>query len=364
MTRPEFVAADAAGPAPGVSADARNDTTANASPGAADPRAMRRALLGAAALAGTGAWSVMARAQPSPGSSRPVMLIGPVAAGGSNDGISRIFAQKLSAILGRPVLVDNKPGAAGLIAAQHVVRAAPDGSTLLIVSNTFVIAPHVYRDAGYDAVRDFAPVTPTYATDVTWVTRPDHPARSLADLVAAARANPGKLTYATNGVGSYAHLQVESFKARHGVDLTHVPFKSLPEGSTAVMGGTVDVAVDTPFGVLSRVRAGTLRALVLFGAQREESLPELPTHAEAGFPDPDQQPVFAGIVAPAKTPEPVLAELRRACAQVLKDPDYIARLRAVGSQPLALSSAEFGAMMERYGTRVRDLVAQLGITPG
>jgi len=322
----------------------------------------RRMLLRAGALAATGAWTGAARAQAS--SARPISLIGPFAAGGSNDGISRIYAQKLSALLGgRPVLVDNKPGAAGLIAAQHVARSVPDGTTLLIVSNTFVIAPHVYRNPGHDAVRDFAAVTPTYATNVVWVTRPDHPVRTLGDLVSAAKASPGKLTYATNGVGSYSHLQVEAFKLRHGVDLTHVPFKSLPEGSTAVMGGTVDLAVDTPFGAMGRLKGGVLRALALFGAQREEALPDLPTHTEAGFPDPDQQPAFAGIVAPAKTPDAVLAELRDASAQVLRDPEYLARLRAAGSLPFAMSAADFGALIARYGDGVRDLVRRLAVVP-
>jgi len=324
-------------------------------------RGGRRAALRALAAAGAAAWGTPSRSQS--GSGRPITLIGPYAAGGSNDGIARIYAQKLAVLLGRPVVVDNKPGAGGLIAAQHVARSAPDGTTLLVVSNTFVIAPHVYKSAGYDALRDFTPITPIYASDVVWVTRPGAPIRTLAELVAAAKASPGKLTYATNGVGSYAHLQAEAFKLRHGIDLTHVPFKSLPEGSTAVMGGNVDVAIDTPFGVAARVRAGTLRGIVLFGAQREEALPDVPTLAEAGLADPDLQPAFAGIVAPARTPDAIADELRQASAAVIRDADYLARLRSVGSQPLLLSSAEFAASMARYNAKVRDLVRLLAISP-
>lgn len=318
----------------------------------------RRTFLAAAATGAATAVAAPAIAQ----NARPIMLIGPFAPGGSNDAIPRIFAQKVATIVGRPVLVDNKPGAGGLIAAQHVARSAPDGSTLLIVSNTFLIAPHVYKSAGYDAVRDFTPVTPLYATGVTLVARGDSPLKSLGDLVEAARRNPAKLTYATNGVGTFSHLQMEMFKQRNGIDITHIPYRSLPEGSAAVMSGLVDVAVDTPFGVAARVRGGQLRPLVIFGFHREESLPDVPTNTEAGFPDPDQQLVFAGLVAPAKTPAPMLQTLREASLQATKDTEYLTRLKGSGVQPFTVGIDRFGDLMKNYSAKYRDLVAALNVS--
>lgn len=316
----------------------------------------RRAFM--AAAAGAAAIAVPAHSQ----GNRPIMLIGPFAPGGSNDAIPRIFAQKVATLLGRPVVVDNKPGAGGLIAAQYVARSVPDGCTLLIVSNTFLIAPYAYKSAGYDAVRDFAPVTPLYATGVTLVARGDSPLKSLGDLVEAARRSPGKLSYATNGVGTFSHLQMEMFKVRNGIDITHIPYRSLPEGSAAVMSGLVDIAIDTPFGVAARVKGGQLRPLVIFGFQREESLPDVQTNTEAGFPDPDQQLVFAGLVAPSKTPVPILQTLRQASEDATKDPEYMVRLKGAGVQPFTVGTERFGDLMKSYSAKYRDLVAALNVS--
>lgn len=319
----------------------------------------RQVLKSAVAALGTGAWAAGAAAETAAGT---LSLIGPFAAGGSNDGIARIYGVKMAAVLGRSVIVDNRPGAGGLIAAQYVARSAPDGATLLITSNTFLIAPYAYRNAGYQAMRDFVPITPLYSTGVAWVTRPDYPARNLSELVAMAKRSPGKITVATNGVGTLAHLQMEMFKQRHGIDLTHVPYKSLPEGTAAVMGGYVDVSVDTPFSVAARVRAGLLRGLVIFGTEREAVLPDVPTNTESGFPDPDQQLVFAGIAAPARTPPAILAQLKSASAQVVRDAEYMRQVERNGARPMAMSDGEFTALMKRYDAQYKDLVGKLGVS--
>jgi len=289
----------------------------------------------------------------------PITIVGPFGAGGTNDVVARIYADKLGKILKRPVIVDNKPGAGGLLAAQHVARARPDASVLLVASNTFLIAPHIFKNAGYNPQHDFKPVTSLYTTGVAWVTRPDFFAQSIKDLVEAARKEPGKITYSTNGIGTNTHLQMEMFQAHHGIRMTHVPFKALPEGTQAVLGGLVDLAVDSPFSVASKVKSGMLRALIVFGAQREEALPEVPTNAQAGYPVPGQLEIFAGIVAPATVADDALTAIRSASDQVMADADFQARLRNARVRPLPMSHAQFDSMMKAYSEKYDALVTRL-----
>lgn len=288
-------------------------------------------------------------------------IVGPFGPGGLNDVVARMYANKAAPLLKRTVIVGNKPGAGGLIAAQTVLRGEPQAS-LLVASNTFLIAAHVYKDAGYDPVRDFTPVTPLFTTSAVWVVRPDHPLKNLQDLVTYAKANPGKLTYATNGVGTYSHLQMEMFKKRNDVDLTHVPFRSLPEGSMAVMGGVVDIAVDTPFAVASRVKSGNLRPLAVFGPRREEAFPDVPTADEAGFGEPDSLTIFCGLVAPSRAPASYVEGLREASQQAIKDAEFVSQLRAGGVSPFAVPAAELARTMKAQNERYADLIGTLGIS--
>ncbi|MBY0318499.1 MAG: tripartite tricarboxylate transporter substrate binding protein [Reyranella sp.] len=278
-----------------------------------------------------------------------------------NDIVARMYANKAAPLLKRTVIVGNKPGAGGLIAAQTVLRGDPQAA-LLVASNTFLIAAHVYKDAGYDPVRDFTPVTPLFTTSAVWVVRPDHPLKNLQDLVTYAKSNPGKLTYATNGVGTYSHLQMEMFKKRNGVDLTHVPFRSLPEGSMAVMGGVVDIAVDTPFAVAPRVKAGNLRPLAVFGPRREEAFPDVPTAEEAGFGEPDPLTIFCGLVVPSRAPAAYVEGLREASQQAIKDAEFVSQLRSGGVSPLAVPAAELSRIMTVQNERYADLIGALGIS--
>ncbi len=288
-------------------------------------------------------------------------IVGPFGPGGLNDIVARMYANKVAPILKRTVIVGNKPGAGGLIAAQSVLRGSPEAS-LLVASNTFLIAAHVYKNAGYDPLRDFAPVTPLFTTSATWVVRDNNPLRTLQDLVRYAKDNPGKLSYATNGVGTYSHLQMEMFKKRYAIDLTHVPYRSLPEGSQAVMGGVVDIAVDTPFAVAPRVRSGNLRALAVFGPSREETLPGVPTADEAGFGEPNPLTVFCGLLAPSQAPAVYTEGLRTASAQAIRDPEFVSQLRSGGVSPWDVSANEFFATMKMQNERYAELVASLGIS--
>lgn len=288
-------------------------------------------------------------------------IIGPFGPGGLNDIVARMYANKAAPLLKRTVIVGNKPGAGGLIAAQTVLRGDPQAS-LLVASNTFLIAAHVYKDAGYDPVRDFTPVTPLFTTSAVWVVRPDHPLKNLRDLVSYARSNPGKLTYATNGVGTYSHLQMEMFKKRNDMDLTHVPFRSLPEGSMAVMGGVVDIAVDTPFAVAPRVKSGSLRPLAVFGPQREEAFPDVPTADEAGFGEPDPLTIFCGLLASSRASAAYVEGMREASRQAIKDAEFVSQLRSGGVSPLTVPAAELSEMMRGQNERYADLIGALGIS--
>lgn len=288
-------------------------------------------------------------------------IVGPFGAGGLNDVVARMYANKVAPLIKRTVIVGNKPGAGGLIAAQSVLRGHPQAA-LLVASNTFLIAAHVYKNAGYDPVQDFTPVTPLFTTSATWVVRPDHPLRTLQELVRYAKANPGKLTYATNGVGTFSHLQMVTFEKRHGVELTHVPFRSLPEGSLAVMSGEVDIAVDTPFAVAARVRSGNLRPLAVFGPRREDAFPEVPTAEEQGLGESNPLTIFCGLVASSRAPAAYLNGMRSASGQAIRDLEFAAQLRSGGVSPLDVSAAELLEMMKRQNARYAELIAALGIS--
>lgn len=290
-----------------------------------------------------------------------ITIIGPFGAGGLNDVVARMYAQKVAPLLKRTVIVGNKPGAGGLIAAQTVLRGNPQAS-LLVASNTFLIAAHAYRNAGYDPIQDFTPITPLFTTSATWVVRKDHPLKNLQELVGYAKKDPGKLSYATNGVGTYSHLQMETFKKRHGIDLLHVPFRSLPEGSMAVMSGDVDIAVDTPFAVAARVRSGNLRALAVFGPRREEALPGVPTADEEGFGEPHPLTIFCGLLASSRSSAPYVEGLRIPSEQAIRDPEFVAHLRAGGVSPLDVPPTELFEMMKLQNARYAELIAALGIS--
>lgn len=288
---------------------------------------------------------------------RPMTLVAPFAAGGQIDFVARLYAQKLSRLLGRPVVVDNRPGAGGQLAARHVARSAPDGDTLLATSGTFLIAPHAFRNAGYQVFRDFAVVSGLYSSGTTLVINAGSQARTLQDFIATARARPKQLTYATNGVGTYSHLLMSKFMSEAGIELVHVPYKSLPEGSQAVVGGFVDAAVETVFGA----RTDRLRPLVVFAAEREKLLPGVPSVGELGFRDTAKLGFFAGIVAPAATPHATMERLQRASGEVLKDPDYVGRLESAGMNSLTAPADQVRAMMQSQDKFFADVIAALNL---
>jgi tripartite-type tricarboxylate transporter receptor subunit TctC len=321
-------------------------------------RALQKVLLIAALLV-AGVQAVQAQGVSL--SKKPITLVGPFAAGASTDVIARIYAAKLSVLLDTPVIVENKPGASGMLAAGYVARAPADGHTLLVVSNTFLIAPFIYKNPGYDALATFTPVTGLFTTPLTMASKNDFPARNLGEFVALAKKNPGKYSYATWGVGTSAHLQMELLKLRTGIDVLHVPYKSGPEASTAVMGGSVDVGFDTAVSMGTKVRAGQMKSLVVFAQKRAPVLPEVQTNGEAGFPDIDQIG-FCGIVAPARMPREILEKLAQASRQILADPEYAARLAGIGAEALPLVLEPWANFMRVETAKIKEVTTKSKIS--
>jgi len=261
---------------------------------------------------------------------RPMRMVVPWSVGGSTDLLGRILAEGMGRRLGASIVVENKPGATGTIGYAQVARAAPDGYTVLLGTNsTFAIAPHFYRDLPYDVAKDIAPVGMIGANQQVLCVHPDMPARSLADLVARARERPGAITYASSGMGGSSHLATELLMSLTGIDMLHVPYRGGAPAVQAILGGQtqagfVDISVAEPL-----IRAGKLRALGTSGAARAPLLPDTPTLAEAGAPGFESLTTF-GLFVPAGTPQDVVGRLNAVLNEVLADPRTSGQLAAQG----------------------------------
>ena len=265
-------------------------------------------------------------------SSKALRLIVPGAAGSPPDALARILAEPL-ATGGQPVVVDNRPGGVGTLAMGALAKAAPDGRTLALMGLPQLVAPGLLRDMPYDTLRDLAPVTQLVWTTNVLVVRPDSPLRTLADVVSLGKQRPDALSCATAGTGTPSHLALELLRQRAGVRIVHVPFKGIPAGLTALMGGQVDIAFSGVATALPLVKAGKLRALASAGAQRLPALPDLPTIAEQGVQDYRLNEWY-GLAAPSGTPPHVIARLARELGRIVAEPDVRARLESLGLYPV------------------------------
>jgi tripartite-type tricarboxylate transporter receptor subunit TctC len=289
----------------------------------------RRLILTVAAGAALPAPSVMAQEEfPS----RTIRLIVPRAPGGGSDTIARLLAPSLSARLGQTIVVENKPDATAIIGAEFVARSRPDGYTLYLSDNSFYFNPSILPSIPYDTIRDFSAVTMLAEGPVILILHPSVPATTLAELVAHAKANPGRLAYASGGVGSSTHFAGVLFNLRAGTEMTHVAYRSSGPALSALLAGQVQMQ----FGGLSSAKplleAGEVRAMALTGAQREPSMPTVPTFTEAGVAGVDVTSVW-GIHAPAGTPLPIRRKLRDAIAASMQEPELNARLRSMAYSP-------------------------------
>lgn len=281
--------------------------------------------------------------QPYP--TRAIRLIVPVAAGGSYDTIARILGRHLSDKLGQQVVVDNRAGAAGNIGAGLVAKAAPDGYTVLFAGTTFVINVSLYKSAPpYNAVQDFVPISLIAKAPQVLTAHPSVPARNLKQLIALAKAHPGKLTYGTGGSGTPNHLVGELLKTAAGIDLLHVPFKGGSAPVIALLAGQIDLFLSAPTSVINYVKDGRLRALAVSTAKRSPILPDTPTMIESGLPGFDVASWYC-LLAPAGTPVPVIEKLRAALIGALATPEVKQRLQDEGADPEASTSDELGAFI-------------------
>jgi tripartite-type tricarboxylate transporter receptor subunit TctC len=276
---------------------------------------------------------------------KPIRLIVPFPPGGGTDIVARTVAAKLGEALHTSVVVDNRAGAGGTIGTEIVSRAQPDGYTLGLVSGSHVINPSIYAKLPYDTQRSFAPVTLLVSAPAVLVVNKSLPVNTVQDLIKLARSKPGKLFFASAGVGTPPHLAGELFKTLAGVDIVHVPYKGNAQVLTETIAGEVSFTFPTLPSAMPFVKNGTLRALAVTGSSRSPSTPDLPTVAESGVPGYDATSWY-GVVAPAGTPPQIIAKLHGALASSLKQPDVQKVLANLGLEPVANSPAEFTAQIK------------------
>ena len=305
-------------------------------------------------------FSALAQAQSYP--DRPIRIINPFPPGSPVEFIGRLVSERLSKAWGKPVLVESRSGAGGTIGADFVAKSAPDGYTLLVTTpSTLAVAPALYKVLPYAPIKDFAPIWSITSSGLVVVINPKLPAHSLAEFIQYARSNPGKVAYASSGVGTTQHLAAEQFKARTGLDLLHVPYKGGAPASMDLMAGHVQVMFDSLTNVLSAVRDGRLRALAVLRAKRSAAMPDVPTAAEAGV-NGVEQPGWIGLFAPAATPPEVVSKLVSVTTHEMADPDVVARMSASGNDT-AVAGAELGRRLVIDKALFAEIVKKAGIQP-
>lgn len=291
---------------------------------------------------------------------RPIKLVVGFTPGGGVDINARMLAGKLTEILGQTVLVENKPGAGTNIANEFVAKAAPDGYTLLINTAAVAINMSLYKNVPFDALKDFAPVSVFSESQNIMLTNAAKPYKTAADVVAAARAKPGALTFASAGSGSTQHLAGELFKLQTRTDILHVPYKGSAPATTALLAGEVDLVFINVPAILPHVKSGRLRALAAAGAKRTALMPEVPTLKEAGV-NGVEVVVWYGVLAPAGTPKEAVAILSAAIGRAARSPDIRQKLLDQGAEPVGNTPEEFGALLKDEVTKWREVVRAAGL---
>jgi tripartite-type tricarboxylate transporter receptor subunit TctC len=294
---------------------------------------------------------------------KPVRIINPFPPGSPIDFVGRLLVERLGKAWGKPVLLESRSGAGGTIGTNVVAKSAPDGYTLLVTSSSpLAVAPALYKSLPYDPIKDFAAIWSVTSAGLVVVVNPVVPVRSLAELVQYARSNPGKLSYASSGVGTTQHLAGELFKARTGVDIVHVPYKGGPQASIDLMAGHMQVMFDTISNVKTNVLDARLRALAVLRPKRAQALPEVPTAAEAGV-NGVEQPGWIGVFAPSGTPHDVLAKLVTTTSKEMLDPDTVARLVAGGNDADFVVGTDLNRKLAEDKVLFAEIVRRAGIQP-
>ena len=303
------------------------------------------ALLVAAAFGGLPAF-----AQTADYPNKVIKIIVPFTAGSATDIMARIVGERMTTSMGQPVVVENRPGAGGTLGAAQVAKSEPDGYTLLVVSTGHVVNPALYGNLPYDTVADFAGVTPLASLPNMLVVATSSPYKSVGELIAAAKAKPGQLNFASAGVGSATHVNAEKFRAATGTQITHIPFKGTPETIVEVSAGRVDFMFTPVLSSIPSIRDNRMRALAVSTAKRSSALPEVPTVAEAGLPG-FVFDFWIGLLAPAKTPRPIVNKLNAEVRKALAQPDVLERLGKLGAEPMPMTPERFDAYIkEEFNT--------------
>lgn len=300
----------------------------------------------------------LAQAYPS----KPIRFVVPYPPGGPTDILGRAVAQALTESMGQTVVVENKPGASGMIGAEQVAKATPDGYTILVNASIHVINPSLFSKTTFDAMKDFEPVTQIATVPLILVVGQSVPANSVKELIALAKASPGKLAFASSSIGAAPHLAGELLKRMAGIDIVHVPYKGSGPATSDLIGGHVTMMIDSMPSSIAHVKAGKLKVLGVSTAKRVPALPDVPTIAESGLPGFDIA-TWYGVWAPAKTPKEIVSKVSTEIAKGLKRADMKERLAGLGAEGVGSTPAEFAAYCEsefqRWAKVVKDSGAKL-----
>jgi tripartite-type tricarboxylate transporter receptor subunit TctC len=314
-------------------------------------------LLGVAAVM-SGA-SVEAQAQAYP--NRTITLVIPFAPGGSTSIVGRVIADKMSQLLGQSIVVDNRPGAGGTVGTKYVAKSDPDGYTILLgYTGTLAIGPSLYKDVGYDPRKDFAPIGMIGNAPSALVVHPSFPAKTVAELIAYAKANPGKVNFGSAGVGSVNHITGEYFARTAGITLVHIPYKGTGPALTDLLGGHIPTALAPIPATNPNVAAGLLRALAVTGKTRNSLMPDVPTLAESGFPGFEAS-LYYGLVAPSGTPQPVIDRLNKELKAALASDEVKKQLGADGTEITPTSPQEYADFIDKDEKKWSELVKASGV---
>jgi tripartite-type tricarboxylate transporter receptor subunit TctC len=309
------------------------------------------------ALAGL-ATAVFAQDYPA----RPVKIIVPFAAGGPADVYARFLAQRLQEALGQPFVVDDRPGAGSIVGTDAAAKSAPDGYTLLVMSNTHTVNESLIPNKPFALTRDFVPVAPINYSDLVMVVHPSVPAKTLAEFIALAKAQPGKLNYASSGPGTPYHMAGELFKAMAGVDIVHVPYRGSSGARTDIIGGQVQMMFDAVTTMSEHVKAGRVRALGTSGKARSSVLPDVPTIAEAGVPGYEST-IWIGLIAPRGTPPAIINRLNAEITKIVSRPEVRSDWAKQGAVAMTMTPDEFGKYIAEDIVKWERIVRISGAKP-
>jgi tripartite-type tricarboxylate transporter receptor subunit TctC len=316
-------------------------------------------LLAAVALLALACGTALAQAYPN----RPLRIVVPFAAGaGVLDIMARLVGQHLGASLGQQVVIDNRPGAGGIVGAEVVAKAEPDGYTLLMGNTALVVSPYLYAKLPFEPLADFVPVTLVNTAPLLLVVHPSVPVQSVKELIAYAKARPGQLNYGSGGVGSTPYLATELLKAMAGIDVVHVPYKGGAPALADLVAGQLTFMIENVPGTMPLVKSGKLRALAITSAQRSPLAPDLPTMAEAGVPGYEMVG-WNGIFVAKGTPAEIVARLNSDLVKVLRLPDLKQQMATLGAEPGGDSTAAFGAFVKAESARWGGIIKERGIRP-